>query len=300
VPRPSLRIPSLDFMRGFVAVGRRMNITRAAEDLCLTQSAVSRQIQALEDALGVKLFIRGPRRIEFTAEGERLFCVADGALQQLQDAVDGLTNIPERVSVAITASIGVAALWLLPRLGRIQQCHPHVDVRVMADNKLLDLKVAGADLAIRYCTAAKVPPGSTRLFGETVVPVAHASLGVQRIEAAALSEQVLIEFDDPQRPWLQWGEWLNTMGLGTHRPRSVLRFNQYDQVILAALAGHGIALGRLALVEPLLMDRRLLAVSDCALSDTNGYAYWLIQAEASPPEEVRRVISWIMTEAHAA
>jgi len=300
VPRPSLRIPSLDFMRGFVAVGRRMNITRAAEDLCLTQSAVSRQIQALEDTLGVKLFIRGPRRIEFTAEGEHLFSVADAALQQLQDAVDGLTDTPERVSVAITASIGVAALWLLPRLGRIQQYYPHVDVRVMADNKLLDLKVAGADLAIRYCTAAKVTPGSTRLFGETVVPVAHSSLGVQRLEAEALSEQVLIEFDDPQKPWLQWEEWLNTMGLGACRPRSVLRFNQYDQVILAALAGHGIALGRLALVEPLLMDRRLLAVSDCALSDANGYAYWLIQAEASPPEEVQHVISWIMTEARAA
>jgi DNA-binding transcriptional LysR family regulator len=276
-----------------------MSITRAAEDLCLTQSAVSRQIQALEDTLGVKLFIRGPRRIAFTAQGERLFRVADGAMQQLQDAVDELASTPERVSVAITASIGVAALWLLPRLGRIQQCYPYVDVRIMADDKLLDLNVAGADLAIRYCATEKAPPGAIRLFGETVAPVAHSSLGVRRLESAALSDQVLIEFDGPQRPWLQWGDWLDTMGLGACRPKSILRFNQYDQVILAALAGHGIALGRLPLVEPMLLDRRLMVLGDCAHSDSNGYAYWLIQARESPPEEVQHVTKWITTEARA-
>ena len=137
---PLVKLPSLDFLRGFVAVGRRMSITLAAADLCLAQSAVSRQIAALEDALGVRLFTRGHRAIGFTAEGERLFRVADLALQQLQDTCALLAGATERRPVTITASIGVAGLWILPRLGRFQARHPQIDVRVAATNKVLDMR----------------------------------------------------------------------------------------------------------------------------------------------------------------
>ncbi len=84
---PSFASRRWTLVRGFVAVGRRMSITLAAQDLCLTQSAVSRQVHALEEQLGVKLLVRGYRSIAFTAEGERLFRSADGALQQLQDVM---------------------------------------------------------------------------------------------------------------------------------------------------------------------------------------------------------------------
>src|SRR5689334_15456621 len=135
-----VRLPSLDLVHGFVAVGRRMSITLAAQDLCLTQSAVSRQIIALEEALGIKLLNRGYRSISFTPEGEHLFRVADSAIQQLQDAFNVLTKTRERLPVSITASIGVTALWLLPRLGSFQQRFPHIDVRVATNNKLVDLR----------------------------------------------------------------------------------------------------------------------------------------------------------------
>ena len=115
---PLVRLASLDLLRGFVAVGRRMSITLAADDLCLTQSAVSRQVSALEEALGVKLLVRGHRSIAFTPEGERLFRSADSAVQQLQDAIGAIRVAAERRPVTITASIGVTGLWLLPRLAR--------------------------------------------------------------------------------------------------------------------------------------------------------------------------------------
>ena len=178
-----VRLPSLDLVRGFVAVGRRMSITLAAQDLFLTQSAVSRQIIALEETLGVKLINRGYRAISFTAEGERFFRVADSALQQLQDGVNALAAGRDRQPVTITASIGVTGLWIMPRLGGFQQRHPDIDVRVAANNKLVDLRMGGADVAIRYCPAASAPPGSQRLFGEAVAPVAHPSLGVSRLDA---------------------------------------------------------------------------------------------------------------------
>ena len=135
-----IRLPSLDLIRGFVAVGLRMSITLAAQDLFLTQSAVSRQIRTLEEAIGVKLLNRGYRSISFTAEGERLFRIADSVVQQLQDTASTLASPHEHPPVTITASIGVTALWILPRLGDFKQRYPHIDLRVAADNKFLDLK----------------------------------------------------------------------------------------------------------------------------------------------------------------
>ncbi|MEQ8964809.1 MAG: LysR substrate-binding domain-containing protein [Azospirillaceae bacterium] len=295
---PISRIASLDHLRCFVAVGRRMSITLAAEDLCLTQSAVSRQVQGLEDALGVALLTRGYRSIAFTPEGERLFAIADPAVQQLQDGMVAITAARERRPVTITASIGVTALWLLPRLGSFQRRHPDIDIRLAANNKLLDLRTDAADLAIRYCAERNAPPGARHLFGEVVMPVAHPSLATRRIDRAdALAETILLEYDDPRRPWLQWSGRLEAMGLAEAKPRGILHFNQYDQVIQAALIGQGVALGRLALVEPMLADGRLVPVEGDRLDRPEGYGYWLIAGEDTSRPEVRTVVDWITDEA---
>ena len=140
---PLVRLPSLDLIRGFVAVGRRMSITLASQDLCLTQSAVSRQIGALEEQLGVKLLVRGYRSIAFTAEGERLFRSADGAVQQMQDVMGEIHTTGVLRPVMLSASIGVTGLWLLPRLSRFQKLHPGVDLRVSANNRVADLRSDG-------------------------------------------------------------------------------------------------------------------------------------------------------------
>jgi LysR family transcriptional regulator, glycine cleavage system transcriptional activator len=293
------RLPSLDLVRGFVAVGRRMSITLAAEDLFLTQSAVSRQVLALEDALGVKLLNRGYRSLSFTSEGERFFRVADRAIEQLQSGVNAVVAGGHREPVTITASIGVSGIWIMPRLSRFQQRHPDIDVRVAANNKVLDLKTQGADIAIRYCPAAQAPPGSHRLFGEAVIPVAHPSLGVDRLDVATISDHVLIEYDDPRRPWLHWADRLHSMGLSGVKPKGVLRYNQYDQVIQAALAGQGIALGRVALIESLLSERRLLVVGGAGPDLAHGYAFWLVQADLEPRLDVKVVVDWIKAEAQS-
>jgi LysR family transcriptional regulator, glycine cleavage system transcriptional activator len=298
---PLARLASLDLIRGFVAVGRRMSITLAAQDLHLTQSAVSRQIQALEEALGIKLFNRGHRAVSFTPEGERLFHIADEAMQQLQNAFGAARPTSERLPVTVTSSIGFSSLWLLPRLGRFQQRHPDIDVRVAADNKVLDLRAEGIDLAVRYCAEAKAPPGSERLFDEFIVPVAHPSLGLRQLDSPdAVARNVLLEYDDPRRPWLGWADRLNAMGFGAVKPKGMLRFNQYDQAVQAALAGQGIALGRLALVQPLLADKRLVALGSIEPDVSGGYSYWLVQADNEPRREVADVVTWIRTEAKSA
>jgi LysR family transcriptional regulator, glycine cleavage system transcriptional activator len=300
MPVPLVRLAPLDLIRGFVAVGRRMSITLAAQDLCLTQSALSRQVHALEDRLGFALFQRGYRSISFTPEGERLFRTADAAVQQLQEVFEVLGNPRERLPVTITASIGVTGLWLLPRLNGFQQRYAHIDLRVAAIDKNLDLRAEGIDLGIRYCSATNAPPGAVRLFQEAVVPVAHPSLGLVRLDdAAVLGRQVLLEFDGPRRPLLRWSDRLAAMELAHAQPKGMLRFNQYDQVIAAALAGQGIALGRIALIERLLADNRLVALADGAAGRTSTYGYWLYQAETQPRQDVLDVVEWIKSEACA-
>ncbi len=297
MPLELVRLPSLDLIRGFVAVGRRMSITLASQDLCLTQSAVSRQINTLEEQLGVKLLVRGYRSITFTPEGERLFRSADGAVQQLQEVMGEISTRGVLRPVMLSASIGVTGLWLLPRLSRFQKRHPGVDLRISANNRVADLRQDGIDLAIRYTTPAAAPDGATRLFGESIAPVAHPSLGLKSLRSAqALSKLNLLEFDDPQHPWLQWNDWLGAMGWADAKPQGVLHFNQYDQVIQAALAGQGIALGRLELIRPLLDQQRLVIVAPPRHKAEVTHAYWLIQAEAHPREDVRRVAAWIESE----
>ncbi|MBR7973787.1 LysR family transcriptional regulator [Burkholderia vietnamiensis] len=295
---PLARLPSLDLVRGFVAVGRRMSITLAAQDLCVTQSAVSRQVHALEAHLGVALLQRGYRKIAFTPEGERLFRVADAALLSLQDTVAALAAARERQPVTITASIGVTALWLLPRLGRLQARLPDIDLRVAANDKVLDLRAEGIDLGIRYCPRERAPAGALHLFDEIVVPVAHPALAARPVaDAAAIADHVLLEFDGPPLTQLQWRAHLHAAGLDDARPKGVLRFNQYDQVIHAAIAGQGIALGRLALVAPMLADGRLAVVGPHSHVRSNAYGYWLFRHDAAPRREVADVRDWILAEA---
>ncbi|MFZ2972785.1 MAG: LysR substrate-binding domain-containing protein [Ferribacterium limneticum] len=292
------KIPSPDLLRGFVAVGRRMSITLAAGDLFLTQSAVSRQIHGLETVLGVRLFERTHRAIRFTPEGEQLFNAADSAMQLLQDALGVLEDNLRGRPVTITASIGFVGLWLLPRLGAFQAQHPEIEVRISANNQIVDLRKDGLDIAIRYGQEAIMPAGATRLFGETIFPVAHPSLGLTRLDRPELIEQsTLLEFEgDPTAAW-QWNVWLESQGWSGVKPKGILRFNLYDQLIHAAVAGQGIALGRGQIIGPMLADGRLVALPTPLPGPRSNKVYSLIQRDTLPSSQAQTLIDWISSEA---
>lgn len=295
------QLSSLDSLRGFVAVGRRMSVTLAAQDLCLTQSAVSRQIRTLEEQLGVRLFIRGHRSIAFTPEGQRLFRAADGALRQLQEVMGAVRAGVTARPVTVNSSIGVTGLWLLPRLGAFLTRHPNIDVRISASNRLDDLRAEGLDLAIRYCPKEAAPAGAEHLFGERVAPVAHPSLGISAIGSPRdIEDRVLLEYDEDYRPWLRWNEWLACQGWEGVKPRAILRFNQYDQTIQAAIAGQGIALGRLNLIRQALEERQLAVAPLPFPGPPVPNDYWLIRSTSAARPEVDIVADWIREEAAKA
>lgn len=274
-----------------------MSITQAADDLCLTQSAISKQIRSLEDILGVPLFRRGFRSVEFTEHGLLLFRAADGCVQQLQEVLS-LFTAPRKRPVTITASTSVAGLWLLPRVGEFQALHPDIDVRFSATNAVVDLGQE-VDLAIRYCSQKQAPLGAVKLFGETIAPVASPAHGIAALETVqTLKAITLLEFDVPGRPWLHWGDWLAARGWSTNSAKGVLHFNQYEQMIQAAVAGQGVALGRLELLQPMLHDGRLQMLRTQGHPGAeSAFSFWLIQADSQPSEDVKHVVDWILGSA---
>lgn len=291
-----LNLPPLDAIRGFVAVARRMSITLAAKDLCLTQSAVSRQIQSLEEHLGTPLLIRKHRAIELTPAGERLRHLASPWLDNLAEYSASLRQRDQLQPVTITTPMSVAALWILPRLGAFQDAHPHIDVRVSANNRMLNLKQEGIDLALRYARKADVPDHAIHLFGEKIVPMASKNVAARAFKnPKALLNEVLLELDERALPWLRWSNWLTAIGMPDAKPKAYLHLNQYDQLIHAAVGGHGVVLGRVPLVLPLLQDGRLVALSGTGLGDSD-YAYWLIDESTAPRAEVQVFRDWIIKE----
>lgn len=302
MPIPLAQLSYLDLLRGFVAVGRRMSITAAAQDLHLTQSAVSPQIISLEERVGTPLLVRGYRSITLTPEGEQLFRVSNDALLQLQAVIGELQSAqPQaRRPVRVTASVGVTGLWLLPRLKRFRLQHPGVDLRISADNRVLDLRQEGIDLAIRYASLHASMPGSTPLFAHRIAPVAHPSLGLGPLRSVeSVARCTLLDYDDATYPWLRWPHWLASQGWAQARPRGIQSFNQYDQVVQAALDGQGVALGRLELIHGLLDDGLLAQLAPAQPVDGHGHGYWLMRVGDQNRADVALVAAWIEDEARA-
>lgn len=285
---------------GFEATARHLSFTLAATELCLTQSAISRQVQTLEEQLGVELFIRGHRRLSLTPAGETLLQSVRDILRTLTSTIETL-RVATRRPVTLSTTIGVAALWLVPRLSRFLAEHPEVDVRVSANNRLVDIEREGIDLALRYVLPENLPPGSRFLFGEDVFPVATAEvlgeLQQRAPQADDLARLVLLNYDEATPdPWLDWDVWLKKLGLAGIKPKAILHFNHYDQLIAAAMAGQGVALGRSVLVADQLARGQLVAMAT-PYRHRAARAYHLIERSGAPRPEVRLLGDWLQQEA---
>jgi LysR family glycine cleavage system transcriptional activator len=296
--------PSLDLLRGFEAAARHLNFTRAADELFITQSAVSRQIKALEERLGVTLFLRQPKRLRLTQQGERLYRAVSSALRQVNEAMEGLSRRAGPSVVTVTSTLAFCALWLVPRLSSFQKSFPEAEVRIAANDRILNLDRERIDVSIRYCPAQMAPKDAVWLFNEELLPVcspALLDLPAQPLrDPADLRHHVLLHLDDPDNPspWLSWSHWLETAGVSGLKPAGSLAFNYYDQVVRAALAGQGVALGRSPLVQDLLQDGSLVVPLVARAPTDRGY--WVVQAaSARGRPDVERFVQWISTEAHA-
>ncbi len=286
-------------LRAFEAVARRLSFRAAAEELHLTQPAVSRQIRALEDELGTALFLRGTRHVELTGAGAALLRTVAPLLDRMDATVRQIRVTQARRQVSVTTFASFASLWLLPRLQGFQKTHPDIDIRISATDTLADPDDPELDLALRYCHPDDAPAGSTRLFGEVMTPVSSPSL--KGLSAPAeLTQHTLLEEDDhrPSAEYLSWRHWLGRKAPPGLEPRGWIYLNFTYQQIQAALAGQGVALARVALVYESLARGELVEPFGAAGRVDSPFAYWLVRWPARRERpELAAFEAWLLEQA---
>ncbi len=300
--RPQPRLPSLDLLKGFEAAARLLSFTRAGEELHLSQSAVSRQVQELEDQLGVQLFQRRHRALALTEDGQALHAASAQVLATMRAVTDRLRATHGRRRLAVTTTQSFASLWLIPRLSGFTRMHPELDVRISAETRVLDLERDGPDLAIRHGPPSLAGSDAVRLFGERVFPVCSPKLmkdaGRPLREPQDLRHHVLLQYDDPEgrHPWMHWKTWLEVERLADLRPAGNLVFSGYEQIIPAAIAGHGVALGRSPLVREAIAAGELVAPFKRSADPARAY-YVILSKHSGGRPEVADFVAWLREEA---
>ena len=295
-------LPSLDLLAGFEAAARHLSFTKAGAELFITQSAVSRQIKELEDQLGVPLFHRRHRALQLTEAGQQFYAAAAQVLTTMRTATSRLRAHGGSRTLSVTTTASFAAMWLIPRLAGFRRTHEGVDVRITADTRVQDLERDGFDLAIRHGPASLAGPNAIRLFGERVFPVCSPKL-LKKLplrEPADLRKHTLLQYDDPdgRHPWLHWRSWLEIAGIADLKPAGTLSFSGYEQIIPAAVAGHGVALGRVPLIKDLLADKDLVAPFKSSADPARAY-YAIVSKNAAGRPEVADFVEWLKEEATA-
>jgi LysR family glycine cleavage system transcriptional activator len=272
--------------------------------MALTQSAVSRQIQALEDDVGTALFLRHTRAVELTSAGAQLLRALSPSLERIDSAVRLIRQSAGRKSVAISTWASFASMWLIPRLEAFQREHPDIDIRIDATDTSVDLETTDVDLALRYSVPGNVPATAQRLFGEQLTPVASPWLlksGSRLRKPQDLAQFALVEAGDAHRSqhmeWLTWQRWFEAQKLTRFEPKRWLYFNYAHQIAQAALTGQGVALARMPLIADSLASGDLVEILPGSRLES-PLAYWLLVAPRSAQRpEIKAFCDWLRAQA---
>ncbi len=303
-PRPL----ALDNLRTFACVAQHLSFSAAADALHLTQSAVSRRIQALEEAVGVALFVRDTRTVELTQAGELMRQAVLPALERIDRTVARLRNDQLRRHVSVTTFSTFATQWLLPRLSSFQEANPDIDIRIVADDKMLDLDDPQIDVALRYLVDATPPAHAERMFGEVVSPVASPMLmalikagrapklkALRDLAGHALLDQ---DLSHPGNRCVTWSYFLRARDEAEVEPRRRVVINYGHQIIQAAMAGQGVAMGRAALIHPNVERGELVEVFGPASRLVVPASYWIVPLPSAVLRpELRAFLTWLREQA---
>ncbi len=298
------RLLPIGGLRTFEAVARHLSFRAAAEELHLTQPAVSRQIQALETDVGAALLVRGTRHVALTPAGGVLLRAIEPALAQIDSAVRQVRYAEGRRAVNLSTFATFASLWLIPRLGQFQHRHPDIDIRIATTDSLANLTDGSCDIALRKCPPERAQKGAVRLCDDVLTPVISpwyaARVASGELPPLAvprdLAGHTLLEEDDahPANVLESWHHWLASQGLADLEPRRWVYFNFIHQQVQAALAGQGVALAQPELVADQLASGDLIEPFGAAGRLATPNAYWLMVSPATGHlENVRLLAEWI-------
>jgi LysR family glycine cleavage system transcriptional activator len=246
--------PPLHALQGFVAAARSGNLSRTAESLHLTVSALSHQIRGLEERIGTPLFVRNARGVSLTPDGEQLFQLIAPHLSAIEDALRPYRARRDDV-LTITLMPSFASSWLLPRLPRFVVAHPQIEINMQSGVGLVDFeRDRTVDAGLRYGPGRWPGLTAVHLFDDWVAPVASPLL-IERLGKPTLA--TIGEFPLLGAPGGRWSEWFGHFG-GKAPRRYVATFDDSETLHRAAAEGLGIGLGRMSLLQPTIDAGRLL------------------------------------------
>ncbi|MBM6552180.1 LysR substrate-binding domain-containing protein [Marinomonas ostreistagni] len=293
---------ALPYLHTFVVAAKWLSFTKAAEELFLTQGAVSQQIRQLEERLGFALFIRHHRRLELTTMGARLALHLRHAFADLDSLIEELRD--ERDSNIITLSVmpSFATRWLIPRLGRLKEAFPALQLRIQANEGEVRFSRDRIDAAIIHSHLHSGSSFTHPLLRDHVFPVCSPAFAEQNQlqQPQDLARVPLINDDSEWRffsPYAEWEAWLALAKVKGARPSRAMSFNRGDLAVQAALSGQGVALGRTPLVMEDIREGRLLKPFSEVYD--NGHSYlFSCPREHKDREAIQQLLKWLIHECY--
>lgn len=279
----------LNALRMFDAAAKHLSLTRAAQELHVTQAAVSQHIRNLEERVGKPLFRRLPRGLALTDEGQALWPVVAQSFERLEQSLQQLTE-PRPREILTVGVVGTFAIgWLIPRLNQFQQLHPYIDLRLLTNNNRVDLAGEGLDAAVRFGDGAWHGAHAQMLLRAPLSPMCTPALAQQLREPSDLAGQSLLRSYRTQ----EWEGWF----AGLEQAAPLARGAMFDSSLTlaeAAAQGAGIALLPTRMFEHMLHQRRL--VRPFAHEVDTG-AYWLTYLKSRPVSGALQIFrQWLIAQ----
>lgn len=290
------QLPPLQTLRAFEATARRLSMTLAAEELHLTHGAVSRQVKALEDHLGVQLFRRLTRKIELTDAGASFFSTVTRLLSEIAREADGIRRRNETdARLVVSSGVSFATKWLTARLHRLMARYPDFDVQLEVTDAPVDFTTGKIDVALRYGAGQYPAATAERIMNETVSPVCSPAYRERMGGLSAPRDLTTCQLIHEIGMTTTWERWFATMDVPCPKMRGA-GFSHGSMSIEAAIRGEGVALGRSVLVAEDLSAGRLVALFPRAKMDVEwGYDLVYRMGNQDHPK-VRALRNWIADE----
>lgn len=292
-------LPPMNSLIVFEAAARHLSFTKAADELTVTQGAISRQIRQLEEYLGKELFIRSNRNISLTPTGLQYYQTIYSSLLNVAQATAEIKKWQGEHQITVATTNAMAALWLLPKVASFQQNNEGVDLRILTTENILDLHKMDFDLALFYCRTPPERMNVTTLFPEEVFPVCSPSYLAQ-FNADSTPEDIfgkaLLYLDDSQKDWITWAEWFEAVNYPVVKPKNRVNINNYPMLLQAAINGQGVALAWGSLIDDYLQSGTLVRPVKTVLRTQANFCMLEPSDRGMIPSSVKHFRNWLLDQ----
>lgn len=288
-------IASMTALLEFEAVARHNSFTLAAQELGVTQAAVSKQVRQLEENLGSQLFQRLHRGIRLTSEGQALYAVISDSMQKIASVFDRLSEGDSEQELVLSSTATFSQLRVMPRLGSLRSALPQVRLRLATQMFTGDLRNHDVDLLVRFGNGRWEDGSALHLFDEEIFPVcspAWLARNPQPESLEALYRADLLDADATTEGWMTWPTWFRALGGNPPKLHYNLRCQLYTDTIQGALHGHGVALGWGRMLDHLLASGELVRLTDLVVRPREAY-YLVVPHGRTTTPTILGLVDWL-------